>query len=38
VTLKELLSVSSEWKEINKKQNPTGLPAFGTGVPLDFQY
>ncbi len=37
VTLKELLNVSSDWKEVNKK-NPTGGPSvLGGGLPMDFQ-
>lgn len=35
LTLKELLNVSSDWKEVNKK-NPTGGPAFNGGLPMDF--
>ena len=36
ISLKELLNVSSEWKDVNKK-NLAGLPQFGGGLPLDFQ-
>ena len=36
LSLKELLNVSSDWKDVNKK-NPTGGPAFGGGLPMDFQ-
>jgi len=35
VTLKELLNVSSDWKECNKK-NPTGGPSANGGLPMDF--
>ena len=35
VTLKELLNVSSDWKDVNKK-NANGIPSFGGGVPIDF--
>ena len=35
LSLKELLNVSSDWKDVNKK-NPTGGPAFGGGLPMDF--
>lgn len=35
LTLKELLNVSSDWKEVNKK-NPTGGPDFSGGLPMDF--
>ena len=37
VTLKELLNVSSDWKDVNKK-NANGVTFFGGGVPMDFQY
>lgn len=37
LSLKELLSVSSDWKEVNKK-NPSGGPsAVSGGLPMDFQ-
>lgn len=37
LTLKELLNVSSDWKEVNKK-NPAGGAAavFSGGLPMDF--
>jgi hypothetical protein len=35
LTLKELLNVSSDWKEVNKK-NLTGGPVFSGGLPMDF--
>ena len=35
LSLKELLNVSSDWKEVNKK-NPTGGPSIGGGLPMDF--
>jgi hypothetical protein len=36
VTLKELLNVSSDWKEVNKK-NPSGGPSVIVGgLPMDF--
>jgi len=36
LSLKELLNVSSDWKEVNKK-NPTGGPSTAAGgLPMDF--
>jgi hypothetical protein len=35
LSLKELLNVSSDWKEVNKK-NPTGGASLGGGLPMDF--
>jgi hypothetical protein len=37
LSLKELLNVSSDWKEVNKK-NPNGGPSTGAsgGLPMDF--
>lgn len=35
LSLKELLNVSSDWKDVNKK-NPTGGPSAGGGLPMDF--
>jgi hypothetical protein len=32
-----LLNISSDWKEVNKK-NPSGGPQFAGSLPLDFQY
>ena len=38
LSLKELLNVSSDWKEVNKK-SPNGGPSAGVsgGLPMDFQ-
>ena len=35
LNLRELLSVSSDWKDVNKKYNNTGSNAAG-GLPVDF--
>jgi len=35
LSLKELLNVSSDWKEVNKK-NPSGGQPFAGGLPVDF--
>ena len=35
LTLKELLNVSSDWKEVNKK-NPTSGPSAIGALPIDF--
>jgi hypothetical protein len=40
LTLKELLNVSSDWKDVNKKNPSTGAVssnALGSGISMDFQ-
>ena len=36
LTLKELLNVSSDWKDVNKK-NPTNNQQSSGAIPIDFQ-
>lgn len=36
LTLKELLNVSSDWKEVNKKNPNSGPSAVHGGLPMDF--
>jgi hypothetical protein len=37
LSLKELLNVSSDWKEVNKKNPTNGGQPLGGGLPMDFQ-
>jgi hypothetical protein len=38
LTLKELLNVSSDWKDVNKKNPTSGTSQAGSGmIPMDFQ-
>lgn len=36
LSLKELLNVSSDWKEVNKKNPSAGGQPFAGGLPVDF--